>query len=196
MDGKGLIFIGLGAIGAFFLFSSFKKEDKNMKKGQSDRDKPDGITFALFNMNPLNVKPSATRYPGEITAQGAIHRMFDSWTAGTAGGMIHLWRYLNGKIDGGVYPQFTKLDTIEKIVRTWAPANDGNDTEGYISYIVQKTGISRDKKIDWKRDNIIRLVKAMSPREDNNVAAKFVTDDVLNGAWEIASKYVLDMRFY
>lgn len=200
-DSKKNVFIGLG-LGALAvaLFSSFTKNDKpnsnNMNKGKTDSaENRGGASFAMFNLNPLNIKPQRTPYPGEITTQGAIHSMFDSWTTGTAGAMIRLWQYMNGKVTGDAYPQGTKLDTIEKIIRTWAPVSDGNKTEEYISYIVQKTGISRVERIYWKQDDIIRLVKAMAPREDNN-AARFITDDVLGGAWAIASKYVMNLRFY
>jgi hypothetical protein len=204
-DNNKYVFIGLG-LGALAvaLFSSFTNKstnnqqptNKNMNKGKTDSfENRGGASFAMFNMNPLNIKPQRTPYPGEITAQGAKHAMFESWTHGTAGAMIRLWQYLNGKVDGGVYPQFTKLDTVEEIIRTWAPASDGNDTEGYIQFIVRNMPIARDERIRWAQEDISALVAVMAVREDR-VAEKFVTDDVLLGAWEIASKYVLNYRFY
>ena len=98
--------IGLGTIG-FGLYKLFG-EDKtpsnnnntgtmNQNEGVPDSQKPTKISYAVFNQNPLNVKVQLDTtkivrrvYPGEISTQGATHKMFDTWTNGTAGGIIHL----------------------------------------------------------------------------------------------------------
>jgi len=184
--------LGVGAI-LIFVLSSFSKSVakfvSNVYKGTPDTKRPSGITYAVFNNNPLNVKKSSIIYPGEITATGAIHRMFENWAYGTGAGMIHLWRYINGKVTGNVYPAGTKLNTIEKIIRTWAPVTDGNDTEGYIKYVVQKTGIARDEIIQFTQTDITPLVKVMAFREDNK-GASYLSNDVLNAGWAIAKSYL------
>lgn len=38
--------------------------------------------------------------------------------------------------------------TIEKMIEKYAPKKDGNDPEKYIAYLVKKTGMSRDTKIN------------------------------------------------
>jgi hypothetical protein len=209
MDDKKWVLIGLGVgAAAVALLSSFKnKEDteggqptntkgKNMNQGKTDSaENRGGASFAMFNLNPLNIKPQKKKYPGEISASGTKHSMFDSWTSGTAGAMIRLWQYMNGQVDGGAYPAGTKLNTIEKIINTWAPKYDGNDTEGYIGFVVKNTGIGRTTPLRWEQETISVLVSVMAVREDRN-AARFVTDDVLLGAWAIAKKFVATNRFY
>ena len=201
------VLIGWGTIG-FGLYKLFG-EDKtttptnkntgtmNQNAGVPDSQKPSKISYAVFNQNPLNVKVQLDTdkivrrvYPGEISEQGAVHKMFDNWTNGTAGGMIHLWRYINGKVNGYVYPRGTKLDTIEKIISTWAPKSDPkNDTEGYIRAVVNKLGLYRNTVIPFEEKYIKALVAAMVHEEDGN-AEKSVTPSVLTEAWTIANDYL------
>ncbi len=194
-----LAVLGIGGGLAAVLRGSTK--ERNMNQGKTDaKENRNGVTFAVFNKNPLNVKVQKDKdgqvlqlYPGEITTNGAIHKMFDTWTNGTAAAMIHIWRYLNGKVTGNVYPQGTKLDTIEKIVRTWAPITDGNDTEGYIQFIEKALGQSRTTVILWQQTPIINLVRAMSIREDRK-AAKEITDPILARAWQVANAWLKAVR--
>lgn len=202
MNDKQKIYVGLGiGAGLIVLLSSSKSTANfatNPYKGTPDTKKPSSITPAVFNNNPLNIKPSKDKYgvliasnfyPGEVTAAGAKHRMFENWGYGTAAGMIHLWRYINAKVNGGVYPSGTRLDTIEKIVSTWAPKSDSNDTEGYINYVVSKTGIARNTVLQFTKTTIVSLTKVMAFREDNK-GASFVNEDVLTFAWVTATKYL------
>jgi hypothetical protein len=168
----------------------------NMNRNKPDIEKPQGVSFAVFNMNPLNIKPrrDSTKiirrtYPGEITHQQAKHMMFEDWESGTAAAFIHVWRYLNGKVTGNAYPEGTKLNTIERIVRTWAPVTDGNDTEEYISFVVKRTGLYRDTILNFEEREMTALVATMAVREDNK-AAKFLTDEVLEHGWHIANEFL------
>lgn len=201
MKNGGAIYVFAGAIGAIVLLSSFRAKTTatNMNKNMPDTRKPAGVTFAVFNQNPLNIKASKdasgniiNQYPGEITVKGAMHRMFDGWAYGTAAAFIHMWRYMNGLVTGDVYPKGMRLNTIEKIISTWAPKTDlRNDTEGYIRYIVQKTGIARNDELYFDELDMRVLIKAMAPREDGK-AAIYVTDEVLKDAWAIAKTYLSD----
>ena len=162
-----------------------------------DSQKPSKISYAVFNQNPLNVKVQLDTdrivrrtYPGEISAQGAMHKMFDTWTNGSAGGIIHIWRYMNGKVTGDVYPRGTKLDTIEKIISTWDPKSDPkNDTEEYIRFVVLNLGLNRNTVIPFEEKYIKALVAAMAQREDGK-AVRSVTPSVLTEAWTVANDYL------
>jgi len=194
-------------IGSGLLFTSYQllakgknvsSQATNMNKNLPDtKENRGGVTYAVFNQNPLNVKVQKDKngqilqlYPGEISVSGAVHKMFDTWTNGTAAAMIHLWRYLNGKVTGDVYPSGTPLNTIEKIIRTWAPISDpSNDTEGYIQFIEKALGMSRTAVIPFQQTPIINLVRAMSVREDR-AAAQFVTDDILLRGWNVANAWL------
>ena len=193
----------VGAIAALANGSgTTNRSEKNMNQGKTDaRENRDGVTNAVFNLNPLNVKvrldkaKNITRlYPGDISTAGTTHIMFDSWTNGTAGAMIHLWRYFNGKVTGDAYPARTRLDTIEKIVRTWAPTSDPkNDTEGYIRFVINNLGLFRDAVIPFEEKYIKALVSAMSIQEDR-AAAKSLTPDVMAAAWTVATGFINNNR--
>ena len=191
--------------GAFAAFAKGKNSDSdsdsnsetNMNKGQTDaKSNRDGVTPAVWNQNPLNVKvrirnKKITRiYPGDISTDGTEHIMFDNWTNGAAGAMIHLWRYLNGDVAGNVYEAGTRLNTIERIINTWAPKSDPkNDTEGYIRFVERETNINRRTTLSFKRDTILLLVKVMSMMEDRTATTQ-VTPSVLSEAWDVATKYL------
>ena len=174
-----------------------KRSQKNMNQGKTDaKSNRNGVTPAVWNQNPLNVKVRirnkkiARVYPGDISTDGTEHIMFDNWTNGAAGAIIHLWRYLNGDVAGNAYEAGTRLNTIERIINTWAPKSDPkNDTEGYIRFVVRETGINRQTTLSFKRDTILLLVKVMSISEDRT-ATTCVTPSVLGDAWDVATKYL------
>lgn len=200
MDNKWwltLAFIGIGG-GVAAAFTRQNSEATNMNKYLPDtRENRNGVTYAVFNQNPLNVKVQKDSsgqilqlYPGEISVNGAVHKMFDTWTNGTAAAIIHIWRYMNGKVTGDVYPKGTALNTIEKIISTWAPKSDpANDTEGYIQFIEKALNTSRTTVIPFQYTPIVLLVRAMSIREDRE-AAKDVTDAVLLRGWNVANAWL------
>lgn len=185
MKQKIFALLGFGAV--WILLTSSKNNTMNKNKGKTDRQKPTGTTYAVFNNNPLNIKARYNRgklektYIGEVTTEGAIHRMFDSWESGTAAAILHLKRYLDGNITG------QKLDTITKIIYTWAPAYDNNNPEQYIQFVTGQTGINRDAKVSFEKDIILKIVSAMSKYEDRT-ASKYITDSVLQNGWQIAQK--------
>lgn len=57
------------------------------------------------------------------------------------------------------------LNTIEKIVSSWAPPNE-NDTESYIDFVVRQTGFSRNKVINKSAGDYVPLLKAMIKKEN------------------------------
>lgn len=59
-----------------------------------------------------------------------------------------------------VYINRYHLDTIEKIIRRWAPPSE-NNTLGYIETVEEKSGTRRDKKLKVDKE-LIPVVAAMS----------------------------------
>lgn len=57
------------------------------------------------------------------------------------------------------------VNTIEKIVSSWAPPNE-NDTEGYINFVVRQTGFDRKKIISKSAGDYLPLLKAMIKKEN------------------------------
>ena len=77
-------------------------------------------------------------------------------------------------------------NTIEKIVRSWAPPSE-NNTESYIRHLEQLSGIARNKTLtSADGEDYIKIVVAMS-RIENGIPA--VMDDVVAG-FKLQSKII------
>ena len=65
------------------------------------------------------------------------------------------------------------INTVEEVLKRFAPAADNNDTEAYIKHVSNKTGFARDEEIDLS-DSSVRdaLLSAMVKQEtDEDVSA-------------------------
>ena len=53
-------------------------------------------------------------------------------------------------------------DTIEKMIRRWAPPEDGNDTESYISTVSNLSGVPRTSRLTTTDRSVMEpIVRAM-----------------------------------
>ena len=53
-------------------------------------------------------------------------------------------------------------DTIEKMIRRWAPPEDGNDTESYISTVSNLSGVPRTSRLTTTNRSVMEpIVRAM-----------------------------------
>ena len=80
--------------------------------------------------NPMNLKNGSLLY-----------RRFDDISLSYPANYWQLCRYIDGKTTN------ENLNTIRKIVSTWAPPSDGNPTEQYIAMVCSLTGISESTTI-------------------------------------------------
>lgn len=108
----------------------------------------------IENNNPGNIrKDKRWQWQGEPsgTPPGAIIS-FDKLENGTRAMLLDL----NNKIKA-------KTDTISKILYKWAPPEDNNDTEGYIKFVSNRTGIGRDVQLQPNDlDTISRIALQMT----------------------------------
>lgn len=88
-------------------------------------------TWAQSYNNPGNI-----RAVGDQPRNAAGFRVFTSRAAGIQAMNAQLDRYAAKGID-----------TIDSIVKTWAPASDGNDVPAYIRDVSQRTGIKPGQKL-------------------------------------------------
>ncbi len=145
-----------------------------------DKNRPSGVSFAVFNKNFGNIRNAGRRYAGEITPTGNIYKKFDTWQNGAAAMIAHIQRYIKNV-------GFGKLNTINLIIRTYAPSSE-NDTTGYIAFVERKSGINRHAVLDATNKNEIYAVcKAMSQMEDSK-ATEFFTRLLFDAAWVTAEK--------
>lgn len=98
----------------------------------ADATLPRGIR----NNNPLNIRKSADNWQGKTGDDGAFVT-FDTPHNGirAAGRLLKTYRDRHG------------LNTIGGIIGRWAPPNE-NDTVSYIASVEQKTGISRNQRLN------------------------------------------------
>lgn len=117
----------------------------------AEKKEPRGIR----NRNPLNIRYSAANdWLGKLThsKQDMQFEEFIDTLYGFRAGMCLIMKYI--KTYG--------FDTIEKIVRRWAPPSE-NNTENYIKTVCKMTGMERDRKL-WPECacQIIALARAMA----------------------------------
>ena len=125
------------------------------------------MTRGLRNNNPLNIRKNKDAFAGEVPSTDPAFKQFLSMAYGYRAAFVILGTYL----DRG-------LNTIEKIVRAWAPPSE-NNTESYINNVVLRSKVPRSKVLTSMSGNdYIAIVAAMSWSE-NGVPA--VMNDVVSG---------------
>ncbi|PIJ48825.1 hypothetical protein BL250_02300 [Erwinia sp. OLTSP20] len=108
------------------------------------------------NNNPLNLR----RAPGAVKRDGFA--VFKNMNQGFHAAAMQLARYGSGATFGA------RVDTINGIIKRWAPESDGNDTRSYINSVVKNTGYKADEHLDLSNlDVLSKLISAMSKVENN-----------------------------
>lgn len=114
------------------------------------------VPRGIRNNNPLNIRVG-NNWRGEKTVKH--DRAFEEFTSmefGVRAGFIILRKYMTG------YNGLTrKFNTIDLIIRRWAPASE-NNTESYISQVCKLSGIQRHQQISFsQRSMMVAIVDAM-----------------------------------
>ncbi len=119
----------------------------------------------LRNNNPLNIRRTANLWQGLSKEQNdPDFFQFESMAWGYRAAFVVLRTYRNRY----------GINTVERIVRRWAPEKDGNDTEYYIRKVTVLTGLERTQIVDDQDPRtMMNLVAAMS-RVENGVPARQV----------------------
>lgn len=125
----------------------------------------------LRNNNPGNIRRNSDVFQGEKTSSDREFKQFKS--------MAYGYRAIF-KILSNYYRNY-KLDTIHKMIGRWAPENE-NDTDAYVKAVSDYAGIPADDPINVNdREQMIRIVAAMS-RIENGIEADM--SDVIAG-WNL-----------
>lgn len=110
----------------------------------------------IRNNNPLNIR-KGNNWKGERSVQhdGAFEE-FESMTYGLRAGFIILKKYMSG-----YYGLTQKFNTIELMIRRWAPPTE-NATLRYIDYVSEKTGIPPSRHLSFQNKSVmVDIVAAM-----------------------------------
>jgi hypothetical protein len=110
--------------------------------------------------NPGNIRTTNIKWRGEITKPGDTFESYDTLENGIHAMYMNLQAYRNRGIK-----------TIDRIINTWAPANDNNNVRAYIATVSNITKISPTDPLDLM--DYPHLISAMSKVEGNH----FVTAD-------------------
>lgn len=131
--------------------------NQNKYTTMTDKNLPRGYR----NNNPCNIRYNAANpWRGKIypNTDGSFEQ-FDSLENGYRAALALLRG--DGYIGKG-------LNTIDKIITKFAPADDNNDTQSYINFVSNYTGIPKDKVISRNdKNSLINIVYAMSLVENN-----------------------------
>jgi hypothetical protein len=114
----------------------------------------------LRNNNPLNIRHNADVFQGEIKpGTDKSFKQFQTMDYGYRAAFVTLGTYLSrGK------------NTIEKIVRSWAPPSE-NNTENYIKRVAFSSQVPKDKILTTESgEDYIKIVMAMSLVENGGPA--------------------------
>lgn len=110
----------------------------------------------IRNNNPLNIR-KGNNWKGERPNQtDKAFEEFESMEMGVRAGFYLIRKYMSG------YNGLTeKFNTIEKIIRRWAPASE-NNTQAYIDTVAKKTGLSPRLKLSFQnKRQMVDIVAAM-----------------------------------
>lgn len=129
------------------------------------------MSRGIRNNNPGNIRHDGIRWKGEIIGTDTSFKTFESmaWGVRAIFHLIRNYRYLHG------------LDTIEKIIRRWAPENE-NNTEAYVDIVSQRSLIPKTSVVSaTDRDTMIQIVAAMIFVENG----KDIPLADINSGWEL-----------
>ena len=106
----------------------------------------------IRNNNPLNIR-KGNNWKGERPHQtDKAFEEFQSMEFGIRAGFIILRKYING-----YFGLTAKHNTIEKIIRRWAPPSE-NATQNYIDFVAKDMGIA-PKEINPLSGNPVEFIR-------------------------------------
>lgn len=126
----------------------------------------------LRNNNPGNIRRNSDVFQGEVNpSRDKEFKQFKTM----AYGYRAVFKILSN------YHRVYKLTTIRKMISRWAPENE-NNTSAYVSLVSSYSGIPADDPVTiTNREQMIRIVSAMSRVENGREA---VMSDVIAG-WNL-----------
>jgi len=110
------------------------------------------MTRGYQNKNPGNIRLTADTWKGEIPGKDKSFKTFKSMSWGYRAIFVLLRTYIIDK----------QLNTIRKIISTYAPGNE-NNTGAYITTVAKHTGLDPDEQIYFSDESkIVDVVAAIS----------------------------------
>ena len=148
-------------------------EPATMQQSETDSD-----IRSIRNNNPGNIDRTGTQWEGMAEEQTDSRFVtFESPEMGVRA----MARTLN------TYNTRYGLDDINGIVSRWAPPTE-NDTEAYIRFVSEKTGIPRDRKITLQDnpEEMKKVISAMIEQEGGKEASRYFNSQIVERGVDLA----------
>lgn len=130
----------------------------------------------MRNNNPGNIRIGKTAWKGKIPVNQNTDGAFEQFQTFAFGVRAMIKNLQSYQRDRG-------LDTLSKIITTWAPAADNNNTMAYIAAVNLKSGLPANEKLDlYEYDTMRRLIQGMTYVENGK---DVVNDEMFNVAWKL-----------
>jgi hypothetical protein len=126
-----------------------------------------GSVRGIENNNPGNIVVSKTKWRGAIGNDGRFLK-FDKME----NGIRAMTRILK------VYRDKYGINSIEGVIKRWAPHSDKNPTNEYIEFVSKHANISRNQKIKFTPSEIYRIVNAIIKFENGRSVPEI---DIIRG---------------
>jgi hypothetical protein len=137
----------------------------------------------IRNNNPGNLRKTGLTWQGKVVpGTDPAFEQFKTMAFGIRAMLIDII----GKHRRG-------LDTIQELINVWAPPVE-NDTSGYINSVSSRTGISKNVIFSPRKDNFIKIAKAMAGVE-NGPDALLIPEKDWNEGWRLATSRA-DIKSY
>lgn len=131
------------------------------------------IPRGIRNCNPLNIRTSSVCWVGQCGHDGTFCQFID-----LRHGLRAAFKLLHTYLDK------YKLDTIERIIKRWAPPNE-NNTEDYIKRVCNYAGLRPDEviKVNQEEEKACKLVAAMAFVENGG---DYLSKSIIGEAYDLA----------
>ena len=121
----------------------------------------------LRNCNPGNIRKSTDVFQGEIIpSKDKDFKQFQT--------MAHGYRAMFKLLS--TYYRAYSLKTIRQLISRWAPRNE-NNTQAYVSLVASYTGIAEDAPLMFTKEEMVKIVAAMSRVENGREATMTQVED-------------------
>lgn len=175
----------LAAGGTYWLLSRRRSNPPSLINQNWDMRENDKLSRGYRNNNPLNIRRSPEIWKGKVYFgnNDPEFEQFESMEYGYRAALITMRTYI--KKYG--------LNTVCAIINRWAPAEDGNDPEGYTQRVCKATGLSPDTIVGYNdTDTLTKMAYGMSIVEndankykDANHAAGLPNMEIIYKGWRL-----------
>lgn len=129
-------------------------DDSLMNYSFKGKNLPSGLARGMRVNNPGNLKEFGEQWQGRVTpSSDPVFVEFKSYVYGLRAMIKLLKNYIR---QGN--------NTIESILHRYAPTSE-NDTKAYVDYVVQKTGIPKNRRLTGEKEQMREIVKHMANLE-------------------------------